>query len=114
MVRNPWAIDVVYLVITSSFYIGIIPRDGKNIPFKDVAAKIHATYNFAPSYCLFVSNFAAKMLKKNYGKDTFDLADLNLHSDKGGIEYDGSMTRELHLSIHIYLILTFTPSYRSR
>jgi len=73
---------------------GILPRDGKNISFKDVAAKINATYNFAPSYCLFVSNFAAKMLKKNYGTDSFDLADLNLHSDKGGIEYDGSMTRQ--------------------
>jgi len=73
---------------------GIIAHDGKNISFKDVAAKIHATYNFAPSYCLFVSNFAAKMMKKNYGTDTFDLAELNLHSDKGGIEYDGSMTRQ--------------------
>lgn len=93
MVRNSWAFIIIYLIITSLFYIGILPRDGKNMPFKDVAAKIHATYNFSPSYCLFVTNYAAKMMKKNYGTDSFDLAELNLHSDKGGIEYDGSMTR---------------------
>jgi len=73
---------------------GIIPRDGKNISFKEVSAKIYTTYNFSHSYCFFVSNFAAKMLKKSYAKDTFDLADLNLHSDQGGIEYDGSFTRQ--------------------
>jgi hypothetical protein len=93
MVRNPLSIIVVYLIITSWFYIGILSRDGKNISFKEVSTKIYATYNFAPSYCLFVSNFAAKMMKKNYGTDTFDLAELNLHSSKGGIEYDASMTR---------------------
>jgi hypothetical protein len=73
---------------------GILPRDGKNISFKDVSAKIYNTYNFSHSYCFFVTNFAAKMLKKNYGKDAFDLSDLNLHSDRGGIEYDASITRQ--------------------
>jgi len=42
----------------------------------------------------FVSNFAAKMLKKDYGKDTMDLSELNLHSDQGGIESDASFTRD--------------------
>ena len=97
MVRNPLNLNVVYNIPGFFLHIGILPRDGKNIPFKEVAAKIYTTYNFAPSYCLFVSNFAAKMMKKNYGTDTFDLAELNLHSDKGGIEYDGSMTRKLLL-----------------
>ena len=82
------------------------------MPFKEVAAKIYTTYNFAPSYCLFVTNFAAKMLKKNYGTDTFDLADLNLHCDKGGIEYDASITRQFHLSImRICLIIMILVTF---
>ncbi|KAF8152994.1 Chloroperoxidase [Crassisporium funariophilum] len=70
---------------------GILPRDGKNITFKEMNAKIRATYNFAPSFCFFVPNFAAKMLNKKYSTGTFDLADLDLHN---GIEHDGSLTRE--------------------
>jgi len=70
---------------------GILPRDGKNISFKEMGAKVRSTYNFAPSFCFFVPNFAANMLKKNYGKDTFDLVELDLHN---GIEHDASLTRE--------------------
>ncbi|KAF8816280.1 Cloroperoxidase [Phlegmacium glaucopus] len=70
---------------------GILPHDGKNITFKELNAKIRTTFNFAPSFCFFVPNFAARMLKKSYGKDTFDLADLDLHN---GIEHDASLTRE--------------------
>ncbi|GLB39741.1 putative peroxidase, family 2 [Lyophyllum shimeji] len=69
---------------------GILPRDGKNITFKELNTTIRATYNFAPSFCFFVPNFAANMLKKKYRKDTFDLADLDLHN---GIEHDGSLLR---------------------
>jgi len=54
--------------------------------------KIRVTYNFAPSFCLFVPTFAANYLNKNYGKDTFDLAELDLHNK--GIEHDASLTRE--------------------
>jgi len=72
---------------------GILPRDGKNISFKEMGAKIRVTYNFAPSFCFFVPNFAANYLNKSYGKDTFDLADLDLHSESG-IEHDASLTRE--------------------
>jgi len=72
---------------------GILPRDGKNISFKDLGATIRVTYNFAPSFCFFVPNFAANFLNKNYGKDTFDLAELDLHNDSG-IEHDGSLTRK--------------------
>ena len=69
---------------------GILPHDGKNIKFTELTEKIRATYNFAPSFCFFVPNFAANMLKRNYRKDTFDLADLDLHN---GIEHDASLTR---------------------
>ena len=58
-------------------------------------AKIRVTYNFAPSFCFFVPNVAAGMLKKNYGKDAFDLAELDLHN---GIEHDASLTRKFHLN----------------
>lgn len=70
---------------------GILPRDGRNIPFKDMTSTIRATYNFGAPFCFFVPDFAANMLKKDYYKDTFDLADLDLHN---GIEHDASLTRK--------------------
>ncbi|KAG6901826.1 hypothetical protein C0995_007533 [Termitomyces sp. Mi166 len=69
---------------------GILPRDGKNISFKEMGHLINKTYNFAPTFCFFVPNYAAKMLKKNYNTDTFDLAELDLHN---GIEHDASLVR---------------------
>jgi hypothetical protein len=53
---------------------------------------IRTTYNFSPSFCYFVPNYAAKMLKKDYGKDLFDLEELSLHN---GIEHDASLCRKL-------------------
>jgi len=86
---------------------GILPRDGRNISFKEMNRTIRATYNFAPTFCFFVPNYSAKMLKKDYNKDTFDLEELNLHGVKdapvtfgfhpssySGIEHDESLTRE--------------------
>jgi len=70
---------------------GILPRDGKNIQFKEMGRLIRATYNFSPSFCYFVPNYAAKMLGKDYSKDTIDLSDLDLHN---GIEHDASLCRE--------------------
>ncbi|KAI5899704.1 Cloroperoxidase [Schizophyllum commune H4-8] len=69
---------------------GILPHDGKNITFTEMGEKIHSTYNFAPSFCYFVPNFAANMLGRSYARHTFDLADLDLHN---GIEHDASLTR---------------------
>ncbi|KAJ7857352.1 Chloroperoxidase [Mycena leptocephala] len=66
-------------------------HDGRNIRFTDMTQTIRTTFNFAPTFCLFVPTFAANMLGKNYNKDTFDLAELNLHN---GIEHDGSLTRQ--------------------
>ncbi|KAF5350437.1 hypothetical protein D9756_008662 [Leucocoprinus leucothites] len=70
---------------------GILPHDGKNIQFKEMGRLIRTTYNFSPSFCYFVPNFAAKMLHKDYNKDTFDLSELDLHN---GIEHDASLCRE--------------------
>lgn len=52
----------------------------------------HEVYNFASTFSLFVPNFAAEYLHKSYKKDTFDLAELDLHN---AIEHDGSLVREL-------------------
>jgi len=70
---------------------GILPHDGKNISFKTMNETVRSTYNFAPSFCYFVPNFIAGILKKDYSKDTFDLADISVHN---GIEHDASLTRE--------------------
>ncbi|KAJ4496098.1 Chloroperoxidase [Lentinula edodes] len=70
---------------------GILPHDGKNISFKAMNETVRSTYNFAPSFCYFVPNYIAGILKKDYSKDTFDLAEISLHN---GIEHDASLTRE--------------------
>jgi len=70
---------------------GILPHDGKNISFKMMSETVRTTYNFAPSFCFFVPNYIARILKKDYSTDTFDLADINLHN---GIEHDASLLRE--------------------
>lgn len=75
--------------------LGILPHDGKNIQFKEMGRLIRATYNFSPSFCYFVPNFAAKMLKKDYNKGTFDLQELDLHN---GIEHDASLCRKSSIS----------------
>jgi hypothetical protein len=69
---------------------GIISRSGRDISFVDLNHRIRATYNFGPSFCSYVPHFAARMLKKSYSKDTFDLAELDLHN---GIEHDASLFR---------------------
>lgn len=70
---------------------GILPHDGKNIKFTEMTKTIRTTYNFASTFCLYVPNFAAEYLKRDYHKDTFDLAELDLHN---AIEHDGSLTRQ--------------------
>jgi len=70
---------------------GILPRDGRNISFKELNRTVRATFNFAPTFCFFVPNFSAQMLHKSYSKDTFDLEELSLHN---GIEHDASLTRQ--------------------
>ncbi|KAF7291272.1 hypothetical protein MIND_01271000 [Mycena indigotica] len=69
---------------------GILPHDGRRISFAEMGAKIAAAYNFGGTFCRFVPQYAADMLHKDFHKDTFDLAELNLHN---GIEHDASLTR---------------------
>ncbi|KAF9260745.1 Cloroperoxidase [Marasmius fiardii PR-910] len=70
---------------------GILPRDGKNIPFTEMSRVVNESYNFAPSFCFFVPNYSANFLKRDYNKDTFNLEELSQHN---AIEHDASLTRE--------------------
>ena len=70
---------------------GILPRNGRNIKFTELNAVVRKTYNFAPTFCFFVPNYAANMLNRNYKTDSFDLADLDAHNC---IEHDASLCRE--------------------
>jgi len=72
---------------------GILPHDGRNISFRDLNTKVRQTFNFAPSFCFFVPKFAADFLNRSYWSDSFDLAELNLHS-ANAIEHDASLTRQ--------------------
>ncbi|KAM0692209.1 hypothetical protein Q7P36_008410 [Cladosporium allicinum] len=69
---------------------GILPRNGRDITFRDLKTTIHQTFNFAPTFCFFVPNFAANFLERSYWRDSFDLAELSKHN---AIEHDGSLTR---------------------
>ncbi|KAF8352012.1 Chloroperoxidase [Amanita rubescens] len=64
---------------------GLLPRDGRNISFKEMGRQCRDVYNFSPSFSYFVPKYAADMLKKDYSKDTFDLEEISLHN---GIEHD--------------------------
>ncbi|KZM20048.1 uncharacterized protein EKO05_0009824 [Ascochyta rabiei] len=69
---------------------GILPHNGKNITFRDLNTTVRQTFNFAPSFCFFVPNFAANFLGRSYWTDAFDLAELSKHN---AIEHDASLTR---------------------
>ena len=70
---------------------GILPHDGKNIPFKELTVKVRQSFNFAPTFCFFASKFAADFMDRSYWKDHFDLAELSQHN---AIEHDASLTRK--------------------
>ncbi|OSC99744.1 Cloroperoxidase [Trametes coccinea BRFM310] len=69
---------------------GLLPRDGKNIQFKELTTAIRKVYNFSPVFCYFLANNAAQLLVRNYRTDRLDLSDLDAHNL---IEHDASLTR---------------------
>jgi len=69
---------------------GIIPRDGRDISFRELSATIRTTYNFSPSFCLYVPRYIAKILDRSYRTGRFDLSDIDVHN---GIEHDASLVR---------------------
>jgi hypothetical protein len=70
---------------------GILPHDGKNIPFKELNIKVRQSFNFAPTFCFFASKFAADFMDRSYWTGSFHLAELSQHN---AIEHDASLTRK--------------------
>ncbi|KAI0062473.1 chloroperoxidase-like protein [Artomyces pyxidatus] len=70
---------------------GILPRDGRNLTFKQLTETVRASYNFAPSFCYFVPRRMAQILGRTYADGTLNLEDIDVHN---GIEHDGSLTRD--------------------
>jgi Peroxidase, family 2 len=71
--------------------LGLIPRDGRNITFRELSTSIRSTYNFAPSFCLYVPRYIARILNRSYNTGHFNLSDIDVHN---GIEHDASLVRK--------------------
>ncbi|KAG2157512.1 Chloroperoxidase [Suillus clintonianus] len=69
---------------------GIISHSGRGISFVELDRHVRATYNISSTLSSFVPHYAARMLKRSYKDDTFDLEELDLHN---GIEHDASLLR---------------------
>jgi hypothetical protein len=75
---------------------GIIPRDGRNISFREISGQVRATYNFSPSFCVYVVRYIANILNRSYNTGRFDLSDIDVHN---GIEHDASLVRKSQTTI---------------
>jgi Peroxidase, family 2 len=78
------------LVAYQPYGPGIIPHNGRNISFVDLAHHVRATYNVSPTFCILILKFVARYTKKDYYNDTFELRELDAHNE---IEHDGSLVR---------------------
>ena len=93
------ALSTLLTIWQSSFVVsGILPHNGRNIPLRELGDLVNKTYNFAPSFCYFVSKYIGDVLTRDYDKDTIDLSDIDVHN---GIEHDASLFRTLSLVNHI-------------
>ena len=97
------------------FCAGIIAHDGRDISFVDLAQQVQTTYNMAPTFCIFLSQYIANFMKKDYYKDTFDLKELDQHNK---IEHDGSLIRTSAASDKCppqkIIIINSSPTIRRR
>lgn len=94
-------------LFNASFFLadthsGIFPRSGRGIKFTDTPKYLRSTYNFSPSFCYYACHYVARMLNRNYSRDTFDLEEINLHN---GIEHDASLTRTQHFHCSVNAIV---------
>ncbi|KAJ7452007.1 Chloroperoxidase, partial [Mycena latifolia] len=71
--------------------VSLLSRYGRNIKFTEMTRTVRQSFNFASTFSHFVSSYGADTLLKDYGRDTFDLAELTMHN---GIEHDASLTRQ--------------------
>lgn len=72
---------------------GVLPRDGKNITFNQLAKAVHSHYNFSTTFCSFVCVDISTSLRKELS-DAVDLSAIGTHNC---IEHDGSLfRRDIH------------------
>jgi len=76
---------------TNPINAGIIPRNGRDIKFRELSATVRTTYNFSPSFCVYTSRYIAKILDRSYRTGHIDLSDIDVHN---GIEHDASLVRK--------------------
>ena len=72
-------------------FVGIIPRDGKDLTFEQMTDVIRTTYNFSMSFCLFTHNAFGVIFKRDYKTGKFQLSDVDVHN---AVEHDASFSRE--------------------
>jgi len=70
---------------------GIVSHNGRGISFIELTKKLQATYNLAPTFCIYLGKYIANYMEKDFSKDVFDLKDIDIHNQ---IEHDGSLIRE--------------------
>jgi len=68
---------------------GVLPHDGKDISFKELADAVHTHYNCSTTFCKFVVMYIANGLQKNFN-DRVPLSAIGTHNC---IEHDGSLLR---------------------
>jgi len=90
---------------------GLVARDGRDISFRDLSAQIRSTFNFSPSFSLYVPRYIARVLDRSYTTGRFDLADIDVHN---GIEHDASLVRKYQAHFpHPPIIASPVPCRRS-
>jgi Peroxidase, family 2 len=71
--------------------LGILPRNGRDISFREMSQQLRTTYNFSSTFCLYVPRYISRVLNRSYRTGRFDLSDIDVHN---GIEHDASLLRK--------------------
>ncbi|GJJ12886.1 hypothetical protein Clacol_007132 [Clathrus columnatus] len=74
---------------TNEKLAGVLPHDGKDISFKQMAEAVHTHYNISSTLSQFVAQYLANTLRKEYN-DKIQLSALGTHNCA---EHDGSLLR---------------------
>ena len=85
---------------------GIIPRDGRNVPFNALITAIRQTYNIDSPLATLLAYGAADLLQRDHKTGTMDLSDVNVHNV---IEHDASFCRACPAPLFSHLFISFFP-----
>lgn len=108
----PLTTPTFHFLLLNRFPSGILPRDGRNISFRELSTQVRATYNFSPSFSLYVPRYIATILNRSYSTGRFDLSDIDVHN---GIEHDASLVRKYQTTniLHLSPIKPSIPTFIS-